>query len=207
LELDVVGQALDSDEPLPRDVLLSLKKLQGEGQQAELKIVLGSELNSWSLTIALSYVKFEIWFQDIHRFLDSSYAPTKALKTLVIRLENMSCIIPHVCHSLWRIRKVIIPVCQSPQARHKTSAPLCAGFALAQRFFRKARDGINMNLLTHRSPNIWLHSDTCKHGIWGVNVKKATGWRWLILEEWRLKLTLNTLEFLAAVVGIWVEIL
>jgi hypothetical protein len=35
----------------------------------------------------------------------------------------------------------------------------------------------------------------------------AGGWRWLILDKWRFRLTLNTLEFLTAVVGIWVEII
>jgi hypothetical protein len=54
----VVGRLLDSDDPLQRDAPLSLKKLQGEGHQTELKIVLGWELNSRSLTIALSQAKF-----------------------------------------------------------------------------------------------------------------------------------------------------
>jgi predicted DsbA family dithiol-disulfide isomerase len=49
LAVEVVGRPFDLDDSLPRDALLSLKKLQGEGQQAEIKMNLGWELKSWSL--------------------------------------------------------------------------------------------------------------------------------------------------------------
>jgi hypothetical protein len=44
LALNIVGRPIDSDEPIMRDALLSLKKLQGEGKQEEIKVVLGWEL-------------------------------------------------------------------------------------------------------------------------------------------------------------------
>jgi hypothetical protein len=59
LALDVTGRPLYLDDPLPLGALLSLKKLQGEGQQAELKVFLAWNLNSRSLTIALSQRTFE----------------------------------------------------------------------------------------------------------------------------------------------------
>jgi hypothetical protein len=89
----------------------------------------------------------------------------------------------------------------------KLSRTLCDDFVLIQWFPQKARDGISMNLLTHQAPNVWMRSDASEHGMGGMNVCQAVKWRWLIPDSWRYCLTLNTLEFLAAVVGIWVEIL
>jgi hypothetical protein len=42
----------------------------------------------------------------------------------------------------------------------------------------------------------------------GIHVLQAVGWLWprLIPDKWRSQLMLNTLELLAAVFGIWVEI-
>jgi hypothetical protein len=60
LALDIVGRPLNPDDPLIRDALLSLKKLKGEGKQEEIKVVLGWELNSRCLKIALTQAKFEI---------------------------------------------------------------------------------------------------------------------------------------------------
>jgi hypothetical protein len=89
----------------------------------------------------------------------------------------------------------------------KLSGTLCDDFVLMQWFLQKAPDGISMNLLKHLAPNVWLRSDASKHGLCGMNVHQAVGRRWMIPDRWRYLLTLNTLEFLAAVVGIWVEIL
>jgi hypothetical protein len=61
LALDIVGRPLDPLDALPREALLSLKKLKGEGKQEEIKVVLGWELNSRKLTIGLTPGKFEIW--------------------------------------------------------------------------------------------------------------------------------------------------
>jgi hypothetical protein len=52
-----------------------------------------------------------------------------------------------------------------------------------------------------------MRPDASEHGLGGMDVHQALGWRWLIPDRWRYHLTFNTLEFLEAVVGIWVEIL
>jgi hypothetical protein len=75
LTLDIVGCPLNLKDRLPCDTLLSLKKLQCEGKQEEIKVVLGWELNASKLTIALTQVKFEIWLNEIQPFLDKAYAP------------------------------------------------------------------------------------------------------------------------------------
>jgi hypothetical protein len=61
LALDVVGCPLGLLDTLPREALLSLKKLKGEGKHEDIKVVMGWELNSITLTIGLTQGKFEIW--------------------------------------------------------------------------------------------------------------------------------------------------
>jgi hypothetical protein len=119
----------------------------------------------------------------------------------------MACGIPYMRHLLGRIRKVKDQCMTNNKSGDKVGHILCTGLALAQRFPRQARDGVSMNLLTHRYPNVWLRSDICERGIGVMNVNTAVGWHWLVPNEWRLKLTLDMTEFLASVVGIWFEML
>jgi hypothetical protein len=62
-----------------------------------------------------------------------------------------------------------------------------------------------MNLLTHCQPTQIMRQDACKHGIGGINLTSKFAWRWEILEELHLRVTLNTLEYLAGYVGCWME--
>jgi hypothetical protein len=107
----------------------------------------------------------------------SKYAPTKSLKTSVGRLENVDCIIPHMRHFVGKINKVKEQFMTNNKPGAELGHILCADFALSQCFLRQAQDGVSMNLLTYRSPNVWLRSDACDHGIGGTNTKKAVGWR------------------------------
>jgi hypothetical protein len=50
-----------------------------------------------------------------------------------------------------------------------------------------------------------MRQDACKHGIGGINLTSKFAWRWEIPEELHLRVTLNTLEYLAGYVGCWME--
>eukprot|EP00978_Attheya_sp_CCMP212_P013560 scaffold34037_cov42-Attheya_sp.AAC.3 len=78
---------------------------------------------------------------------------------------------------------------------------------LMQAFLTKAHQGISMNLLTFRRPNIVLRLDaSTSHGLGGYSADGRL-WRWAIPIPWLGLLNINILEFLAVVIGIWIEVL
>jgi hypothetical protein len=95
LALDAAGPPLDVDDRLLHEVL-ALKKLHDEGCQAEVKIMLGWELNSCLLNISLIQAKFQIWFVEIQVFLDNANDRPNTLKSSLGRLESVTCIISHM---------------------------------------------------------------------------------------------------------------
>jgi hypothetical protein len=207
LAMDAVGRRLDHDEPLPCDTLLSLSKLKGEGQMSEVKVTLGWELHSRILLVSLSQDKFELYFQDIQKFLDSGYAPRDPLKTTVGRLEHAATIVPEMRHFLGRIRRLKDQICEHDKKGERLSRTLLTDLILTQKILHYARDGVSLNRLTHRKRSIWHRSDAAEHGIGGMNIWSAVGWRIFLPPRHRYRLTLNTLEFLASVVTVWIDVL
>jgi hypothetical protein len=116
-------------------------------------------------------------------------------------------VMPHMRHFVGCIMKVKDQCVVNNKPGAKLSRTHCDDFILMQRFLQKARDIISMNLMIHRAPDVWMWSNTSEDGLGGMHVRQAVGWRWLIPDKWRFHLTLNTLEFLGAVVGIWVDII
>jgi hypothetical protein len=64
-----------------------------------------------------------------------------------------------------------------------------------------------MNLLTYRKPTIILCSDASEFGIGGYNIVSGQAWRLELPVDCRLRTSLNSLEFIACMVTIWVNIL
>ena len=63
---------------------------------------------------------------------------------------------------------------------------------------------MSMNLLTCRCPTHECTSDACEHGIGGWS-SSGRAWRFALPEEPWGRFTLNYLEFLAAVIGPWID--
>ena len=63
---------------------------------------------------------------------------------------------------------------------------------------------MSMNLLTCRCPTHECMSDACEHGIGGWS-SSGKAWRFALPEEPWGRFTLNCLEFLAAVIGPWID--
>jgi hypothetical protein len=61
LAIHTICRPLDKDEPILRDDCLSLSKLEDEGTLAEKLIILGWEINTRKLTIALPEKKLKPW--------------------------------------------------------------------------------------------------------------------------------------------------
>jgi hypothetical protein len=76
---------------------------------------------------------------------------------------------------------------------------------LWRKLLRKASNGINMNLLTFRRPTNITITDACMSGIGGFSVTTGRAWRHYFTSSMSHH-HINTIEFLASVVGIWLEI-
>ena len=77
---------------------------------------------------------------------------------------------------------------------------------LMLKILEKGRKGIDMNLLGFRSPNRVYYSDSCPTGLGGYS-NQGFAWRWQIPDDLKFRATNNLLEFLAAIVTPWIDII
>jgi hypothetical protein len=102
------------------------------------------------------------------------------MKSSVGRLTNAACIMPHMHRFMGRIRKLKDQCVETNKQGAKLSHTFYDDFLLMQKVLWKARDGVSINLLTHRAQFFWLQSDASEHGLGGMNINQEMGWRWLI---------------------------
>jgi hypothetical protein len=72
-------------------------------------------------------------------------------------------------------------------------------------FLHSAYEGISMNVLTFRKPTHVFCSDASEFGLGGYNLVSGRAWYFEIPVDCRLRMLLNSLEFLACTITIWVE--
>ncbi len=77
--------------------------------------------------------------------------------------------------------------------------------ALWEIFLDAARKGMSMNRLVCWWPTRIVRVDAFPHGIWGCGLQSGVAWRYRLEPDLIGCGTLNCLEFLAALVGVWVE--
>ena len=71
---------------------------------------------------------------------------------------------------------------------------------------RKANNGIDMNLLAFHAPDRIYHSDSCPAGLGGYS-NEGHAWRFQIPTHLQFRATNNLLEYLAAIITPWVDII
>ena len=204
LAMDVFERPVAEDEPIPRDDLASVNKLIAEGGLAEEMTLLGWRINTRSLLISLPDDKQVAWSNSIDELLTRGSARESELDTLIGRLNHVASIIPLTRHFLSRLRSL------RERARHKRAidipVDIAADMTLWKDFLRSAHSGVNMNLLTPRAPTHEYFSDACEHGLGGFALH-GRAWRLELPENLRGRLSLNMLEFIAAFVGPWIDII
>jgi hypothetical protein len=70
----------------------------------------------------------------------------------------------------------------------------------------KSKRGINMNLLAFRLPDQVYYSDSCPAGLGGYS-DQGYAWRFKVPDELQFRASNNLLEFLAAIVTPWIDII
>lgn len=194
-----------SDETfLPRDDIISEMKNKEEGAPEERKIVLGWMLNTRELLIELPKHKYKAWSSEIDTLLKSSTVSEETLLRILGRLENVATILAPLGHFLNNIRHLQM---QASKSKHnvRLNSRVKKDLKLAKKFLKKANEGVDMNLLSFRSPDIIHIGDASEIGM-GSFASHGRAWRYLIPEHLRGRAHINILEFLTQVVSIWIDI-
>jgi hypothetical protein len=103
LAIHLIGRPMADSEPIPRDDLISLKKLIAEGGLKEVQTVLGWILNTRTLLVSLPEDKFLAYSKQINNLLEKTKASFVELDILTGRLVHVALIIPQAHHFLNRI--------------------------------------------------------------------------------------------------------
>jgi hypothetical protein len=204
LAIHLIGRPISDSEPIPRDPLISIKKLLAEGGLEEIQTVLGWILDTRRILILLPVDKFLAYSKQIQAVLAAKKASYDELDTLTGRLTHVGIIIPQAYHFLNRIRHLK----DRTKNRRYSKIPQAVedDLRLFLLFLKQACDGISLNLITFRRPTHIYRADACDHGIGGYS-KRGRFWRWEIPPNLRCRASINILEFVASLVGMWLDII
>jgi hypothetical protein len=205
LAIHSMSRPVDNSEDIPRVDIISTKKLKAEGTFEEVKIVLGWEINTRNLLISLPADKYKRWTEDINRMITSSKTSHDSLESTIGRLNHVAGIMPMLRHFLGRLRHALFR-----SSKHKwTKFRLCkvADLHICLQMLDYAKKGILINNIVFQKPNVFYRSDASEFGIGGYNLISGLAWRFELPIKLRLRTTLNSLEFLASIITIWIDMI
>eukprot|EP00978_Attheya_sp_CCMP212_P014757 scaffold37761_cov49-Attheya_sp.AAC.6 len=165
--MHIVGCPRTGNEPIPCKELLALKKLAAEGGLAEIQIFLGWALDLRQLLVLLPIPTFNAWSDVIEGIIASAVTCEHVMETLIGRLDHMCTVMPMARHFMSHLR--FLKVRCHKKRETKVMEDEVEDLKLMHIFLMHARDGVNMNLITFRRPNIVLRLDasTTSHGLGG----------------------------------------
>jgi hypothetical protein len=85
--------------------------------------------------------------------------------------------------------------------------PIINNLTLCKKNLYWAKNGISINLVSFRTPTLDYRSDACKYGLGGYNIYAERAWRLQIPQECIGHAHINTLEFMASVILISIDII
>jgi hypothetical protein len=154
-------------EPMPRHENM-------EGTPSKEQIVLGWSIETLSLVVRLPDDKFIAWSVDIAEILRTGTVTFGDLESCVGRLNHAAYVIPLSRHFLRRLYRRITQAKPKRQRLTLTQVDM-ADLNTWLQFLGKARAGISMNLLTHRTPTNIGILDSCPYGLGGFMWHKHHG--------------------------------
>lgn len=204
LAISALERPVEKSEPLPRDPLVSGKKLRAEGGLAEEMVLLGWHVDTRRLLVSLPVDKHAAWCRSISVILNRGETDQGELSSLVGRLNHVAYIIPSARHFMSRLRELEL----RSKNRRTVQLPddVASDLRLWLRFLDRAAGGISMNLLSPRAPSHEYLSDASEHGLGGFSLS-GRAWRLPLPEDCQGRLSLNMLEFIAAFIGPWIDII
>jgi hypothetical protein len=212
LAIHTLCRPLDINEPIKREDCLSLGKLAEEGQLAECFTLLGWEINTRNLSIALPKKKFKRWDSDLGNILVRKKVSYALLESTVGRLNHAATACPIMRYFLSRIRLILSDWDISGKTkrveRYLSSQVLEDIKLWRESFLPVISRGLSLNLITYRRPSFLCWSDACPEGMGGFD-HLGVAWRFKIPDTYRdaVQNRNNCLEFLASIITIWQAIL
>jgi hypothetical protein len=200
-----LARPLDTSNKIPRKGIISLKKFAAEGQMEETKLVLGWFLYTRSLIISLAVDKHKNWVREIKNLLASTKFKHKHLESTIGRLNHVAAIYNPMRHFLGRLYQAQYRAVKSGWTSLTYNEKMDLHLMIS--FLDSAHDGLSMNLLTFRKPTHLYRSDSSEFGLGGYNITTGKAWRFKIPVDCHLRTSLNSLEFIACLITIWVDML
>lgn len=195
----------DTEESFPRDDFLAVSKFLAEARPSERKVILGWVVNTRTLVISLPADKHLTWTKELQvlKSAPGRRVNAKALETTIGRLNHAAYVIPGARHFLGRLYRA----CERARAcgSVRLSEAQVDDITLWERFLEDAARGISLNRVVCRWPTRVVRVDACPQGIGGYCMQSGVAWRFRLGPDLVGRATLNSLEFLAALVGVWVE--
>lgn len=204
LAIRTLACPVNPSDMIPRKDIISMKKYAAEGRLEEVKKVLGWVLNTRSLKISLPSDKYKDWSGDISKMLLAKKSHHKHLETLIGRLNHVACIFPPMRHFMGRLYQALYRSSISNGWTAFFSNEL-ANLEIFLSFLNTAHKGLSMNNLVYRRPTLIYRSDASEFGMGGYNLTSGIAWRFELPLHCRNRTSLNSLEFLACVISIWVD--
>ncbi len=204
LAIRTLTRPIDPTDVIPRKDIISLKKLKAEGRLEETKKVLGWNLDTRRLTISLPSDKFLTWCKDIQKMLSSKKAGHKSLESTLGRLNHVAGIFNPMRHYLGRLYQALYRAGSNGGWTCLTSEEL-VDLETMIFFLNSAQAGLSMNNLVLRQPTLIYRSDASEFGIGGYNLTSGIAWRLELPVDCRLRSSLNSLEFIASLISIWID--
>ena len=168
--LHLLGRPLLPDEPLPREDVVSLKKMIAEGTPSEVLTILGWSIDTRRMLISLPPDKVKAWSTDIKKNISAQAVTKQDLESLIGRLNHIGFIIPLARHFLNRLRSALRYCEKANRRKVKLTRLQLDDLHHWLTFIDQAGSGINLNLITYRQPTRVLRTDACQHGIGGVSL-------------------------------------
>jgi hypothetical protein len=171
----------------------------------EQKTVLGWTLNTRSLRISLPQHKHLKWCNEINRLSRSKKVKAKNLEAILGSLNHVACIYNPMRHFLGRIYQAFYRA-SSSRGWTTLKETEILDFQTLTSFLNSAKEGISMNNLTFRKPSHIYRSDSSEFGMGGYNITSGVAWRFELPIDCRLRTSINSLEFIACLINIWVDV-
>ena len=205
LVLKAVTRPVDGIHDQNRPPALAMIKMAAEFTPDESKQVLGWIIHTRKLRIFLPMEKFLHWKMDIQDLLKKGFVKTKELESVIGRLNHAGHILPAGRYFLNRLR-YRLNKCKE-YGRQKLAKWDIDDLNLWIDLLEYcAQEGVDLNHMNYTKPTNVGCTDACEHGLGGFTADGLAR-RFQLPEDLKGIFTINLLEFIAAVINIWMTII
>ena len=193
----VAGEVFDYG----RDPALSAVKLAAELQPDTSKLVLGWLIDTIRFRIYLPVEKCLDWSRDIRALVTKGIVRTKELESTIGRLNHAGHILPLARYFLPRLR-YRLQMCKKWGKQQLAQWDIEDLHLWLEMLKHASQEGVSINNVTFTIPTHVGTTDACETGMGGY-MDDGTAWRYQLPYDLHGIFTINLLEFMAAIINIW----